>query len=124
MNRQPGLKRLELRIELTYYLQVARTGDVVGGFDIVLKRVRDLDRKGEGEGAELIVGVGPVGDLFAKSFAECVGELRSRQVVTCNADRLANESVTASKDAERGPAEVLGSDRRRLTPSSAAKQAR
>jgi hypothetical protein len=63
--------------------------------------------------------LGPVGDLFAKSFAECVGELRSRQVVTCNADRLANESVTASKDAERGPAEVLGSDRRRLTPSSA-----
>jgi hypothetical protein len=68
VNRQPGLKRLELRIELTYYLQVARTGEVVGGFDIVLKRVRDLDRKGEGEGAELIVGVGPVGDLFAKSL--------------------------------------------------------
>jgi hypothetical protein len=29
-----------LRIELTYYLQVARTGEVVGGFDIVLKHVR------------------------------------------------------------------------------------
>jgi hypothetical protein len=57
VNRQPGLKRLELRTELTYYLQVARTGEVVGGFDIVLKRVRDLDRKGEGQGAELIVGV-------------------------------------------------------------------
>ena len=70
------------------------------------------------------MGVGPVGDLFAKRLAECLGIPRSRQVVTCNADRLANESVTASKDAERGPAEVLGSDRRRLTPSSAAKQAR
>ncbi len=60
------------------------------------------------------MGVGPVGDLFAKSFCECLGELQSRQVLTCNADRLANESVTAPKDAERGPADVLGSNRRQL----------
>jgi hypothetical protein len=72
MSRQPGLKRLELRIELTYYLQVARTGEGVGGFDIVLKHVRGLDRKGEGKGAELIVSVGPVGDLFASANSDPV----------------------------------------------------